>query len=264
VRGVGHERALTIEGGLGLLPRRPELAQHVLERVGEVGYLVVGAWLGQRDVRVARARHLAGSACQPGDRAHGALSNVESAEEGEQGAAEHSGGEEQADAVDRAIDRRLRLGELNPADGLGQGVADRPERARSGFARQDESPRDDPVAGEVGQPFLAGLGQRQQALRVADSPVAAEDPNLRTAGGRAGERFEVDLGAGLAAAHVQPVDEIRAGGPQVVVEAGPDALLGHRADHHREHAEDPERQRGRDHGELEADRQARPHASLST
>ena len=65
-------------------------------------------------------------------------------------------------------------------------------------------------------------------------------------------------------ARVQVVGEVRDARAQVVVEAGPDALLGDSADHGGEHAQDPERQRGGDDGQLEADRQAGPHGSLTT
>ncbi len=264
VRGVGDEGPLAIEGRLGLLPGGAQLAQHRLEGVGEVGHLVVGARLGQRDVRVARACHLAGRSGQAGDRPHRALGDVEAAQEGEQRAAEHAEGEEEAHAVDRPIDGRLRLGELNPAHGLGHRLPDRAERPRSRVARQHERARDDPVAGQVAEPLLAGLGQRQQTARVPDRAVRTEHANLCAAGGCAGQRGDVHLGAGGTAADVEPVDEVGSRGAQVVVEARPDALLGHGADHDREDAQDPERQRCRDHGQLEADGQARPHVSLST
>ena len=48
-----------VERGLGLLARGAQLAEHVLEGVREVGHLVVGLRLRQRDVRVARAGDLA-------------------------------------------------------------------------------------------------------------------------------------------------------------------------------------------------------------
>ena len=79
--------------------RRPARAASSSKRVGEVGDLVVGPRLGQRDLRVARARHLARGAGQPGDRAHRALGDVEAAEEREQRAAQHAEGEEQPHAV---------------------------------------------------------------------------------------------------------------------------------------------------------------------
>ena len=72
-----------------------ELAEHVLEGVGQVGDLVVGARLGQRDVRVPRPRHLARGAGEPGDRAHRAAGHQQAAEEREQRAAEHAEGQEE-------------------------------------------------------------------------------------------------------------------------------------------------------------------------
>jgi hypothetical protein len=58
--------------------------------------------------------------------------------------------------------------------------------------------------------------------------------------------------------------ELADGGAQVVVEAGDDPLLGHRADHDREQAQDREGERGAEHRDLQLHGQASPHGSLST
>ena len=105
VRGVGHELALARERLLGLLTRGAQLAEHVLEGVREVRDLVVRLRLRQRDVRVARARHLARGARQAGDRPHRALGHQQAAEERQQRAAEDAEGQEQPHPVDRALDR---------------------------------------------------------------------------------------------------------------------------------------------------------------
>ena len=61
VGGVGHELALALERRLGLAPRGVELAQHVLQRVGQLADLVVGhgawagAWPGSRVRATSRA-----------------------------------------------------------------------------------------------------------------------------------------------------------------------------------------------------------------
>ena len=62
----------------------------------------------------------------------------------------------------------------------------------------------------------------------------------------------------------QELLEVGGRGPQIVVEARDDPLLGHRPDHHGEQAQDPEGQRGAAHGELQLDRQAGPHADRTT
>ena len=95
VRGVGHEVALALERRLALAARGAQLAEHVLEGVGQVRDLVVGPRLGQPHVRVARAGHLARRAGEPGDRAHGAPGHEQPAREGQEGAADHAEGEEQ-------------------------------------------------------------------------------------------------------------------------------------------------------------------------
>ena len=91
-----------------------------------------------------------------------------------------------------------------------------------------------------------------------------EDAHLRAAYGGADQRLLRDLHVAFVEPRVQVVGEVRDARAQVVVEAGPDALLGDSADHGGEHAQDPERQRGGDDGQLEADREAGPHGSLTT
>ena len=69
VRGVGHELALAIERRLGLRARRVQRAQHLLQRARQLGHLVVGLGLGQRQFgsRVRSISRAAAVSC--GDRA---------------------------------------------------------------------------------------------------------------------------------------------------------------------------------------------------
>ena len=84
--------------------------------------------LGQRDVGVARAGHLARRAGEAGDRPHRALGHVQAGDEGEQRAAEHAEGEEEADPVDRGGRGVLRLGVLHEAHRRRQGLVRRAGR----------------------------------------------------------------------------------------------------------------------------------------
>src|SRR4051812_6919684 len=70
---------------------------------------------------------------------------------------------------------------------------------------------------------------------------------------RARDPLERDLVAQLAHA-----------GPQLVVEAGDDAVLGHRPDHHREQAQDREGERGAQHRDLQLDGEAGPPGPRTT
>ena len=198
---------------------------------------------------------------RPGDRAHRARATYEAAEEGEQRAAEHAEGEEQADAVDRVVDGRLRLRVLDVGDRLrrpGSAASGPKTSPRADRARDHERARDDAVVAQVGQPLGARLGQVSRARR-AGRPRGrrTQHAHLRRRRRRRRSAAPSEI---VTSAVVEPRARRRssarsaARGAQVVVEARPDALLGHRADHDGEHAQDPERQRGRDDGQLEADR----------
>jgi hypothetical protein len=89
------------------------------------------------------------------------------------------------------------------------------------------------------------VADREGSQRV-DVGVAELDPSV----GRLQER--------------DPILELADIAPQVVVEAPDDALLGHRADGHREETEDREGERGAQHRDLQLHREAGPHGSLRT
>jgi hypothetical protein len=73
--------------------------------------------------------------------------------------------------------------------------------------------------------------------------------------------LEVPARGGL---QLDPVHELADARAQVVVEAGDDAPFRHGAHDDREQAQDREGERGAQHRDLQLDRQAGPHGSLST
>ena len=174
--------------------------------------------------------------------------------EGEEGAADHAEGEEQAHLVHRARHAALGLPVLDVGERL---------RPPGGRGRRRSSER-----GRVRRPRAAGRppGRRPRRAtpsgggrargprcRSRDTRHAAlvHDPHRGVAGARrtgaAPRRSSgVTSPVGLdlpGDAVLEAVLEVGRGGPEVVVEAGADALLGHRADHDREEAEDRERER---------------------
>ena len=262
MRGVGHELALAVERVLGLAARGAQLAEHGLEGVREVGDLVVGLGLGQGHVGVARAGHLAGGAGEAGDGPHRALGHVEAAEKGEQRAPDHAEREEDAHAADRARDGALGLAVLDEAGVVGHRLLQEraAERLAGAVARDGEGTRHYAVIVDGDDPLHTERNQGRQAPGKGDLTAAVEQAHLGVAQARCHQSLLVG-GCDLLA---QAVEQVGGRGSQVVVEAGADALLGHRADHHGKEAEDPEGQRGGDHRQLELDRQPGPHASLNT
>ena len=88
VRGVGDELALGLDHLLGLAAGGVELAQHLIERLGELADLVLGLGLRQPQRRVAGGRDLASRRGQRGDRAHRPAGDRDPGERGQQRAAE--------------------------------------------------------------------------------------------------------------------------------------------------------------------------------
>ncbi len=224
--------------------------QHVLERVRQVGDLVVGLGFGSVHVGVARAGDLARGARQAGDRPHRAACHDQPAEQRQQRPAEHAEGEEQPHAVDRA--RRSRSPACRTAGRRRLG----PQRARRRLEqplllahRLDQRPRHDAVVADVDHALGRGRHQGARA-RPGRRPRLSRRSTTRTsaaAGGGAAQRLaaDVELAAGVDGRRADLVLQVGGGGAQVVVEAGADALLGDGADHDREQAQDHERERRR-------------------
>ena len=223
---------------------------------------------GKRDVRVARARHLARGAREPGDRPHRALGHEQPAEEGEQRAADHAEGQEQPHAVHGRLDAALGLRVLHVADRLG----DRPRQVEGPGARRAGHHE---LAG--GHAKVADVGDPADRRAELDARVARPDrvrlqvSTTRTIASPAAKARSVSTSESLSwmpsvggLLERDPVLELADVGAQVVVEAPDDALLGHRADDDREQAQDREGERGAQHRDLQLHRQAGPHGSLST
>ena len=276
VRGVGDEGALAQQRGLGLRARGPELAEHLLEGVRELGHLVAGRGLGEADAgRVPGSSHLARRPGEAGYRPHCAASDGEARQERERRAPQHAEGEEAAYAGDGVVQRALRLGVLHVAgDRLPDRWGERVEGARLLPAQraEEERPGDDAVVVHV---HHGGLDRRPEVgadraphellPRVEDTDHGPAGPGDRVLG-RGKHRLAL-------LAHADLLLQVGRRGAQVVVEARVQPALGERAHDHREQQQDREREGGRDDGQLELDRQplarppddrGRPHGSLST
>jgi hypothetical protein len=235
--------------------------------VRQVRDLVVGLRFGERDVRVTRARHLARGAREPRNRAHRSLGHEQTAEERQQRSAGHAQREKQPHAIDGRLDTALRLRVLDVADRL----SDRPAEVEGVGARLA---RDHELAG--GHAKLADVGDPADRRPELDARVAAPDrllaqvhhPHDCVADRERPQRGDVGVAeldpavGGLL--ERDPILELADVAAQVVVEAPDDALLGHRADDHREETQDREGERGAQHRDLQLHGQARPHGSLST
>ena len=157
--------------------------------------------------------------------------------------------EEQAHAVDRAVEARLGLGVLDVGDaprrpvaasvaeGLGGGGGAVTSVARDHAVAPMSMTPLDPGGPSGGSAPVAGRPPRRRADDHATIASPAATPRAPIA---------VALGAGRRPSMrgVDLVLRARRGGAQVVVEAGRDALLGDRADHDREQAQDHEGERG--------------------
>ena len=75
---------------LGLAAGGVELAQHLVERLSQLGDLVLGLGHRQAQRRVAGVRDLAGDAGEAGDRAHRPVGDGQPGERGEDRAAEYA------------------------------------------------------------------------------------------------------------------------------------------------------------------------------
>ena len=142
-----------------------------------------------------------------------------------------------------------------------------PDAARPGTTSSREVTRRSPMS--VTPPMLIG-GPRFTPGSLAQTWLLRrfDDAHDRVAGGEAAQRVRVGLaqldaavGGLLERDAVLEVARVRA---QLVVEPADDAPLGHRADHHREQAQDHEGERGAQHRHLQLHGQPGPHGSLST
>ena len=246
VRRVGDELALAGERRLGLAARLVQRPEHALERERELGDLVVGLRMRDRQRWVACARDRARRVGEPRHRRHRAGGGRQAGEQCEHRAAEHAEPEEDADAV------RGRLDVGEPARVL---HVERPLAQR---------PRFDPEAVEV----LAQRPRRREVRRVARRRDRAAVQRHHANHGVLARRVIVEVRAVLAELDVAdlPVvidDERRPDGlAQIVgrggdlaVEVRLDAACREDADDRREPEQDHQREEGRAAGEPPADRE---------
>ena len=239
VRGVGDEVALADEQLLGLAARALERVEHLLQRVPELGHLVVGHRLRQRAARVARLGDVARAGGQRGDGRHRAPADDQAAEQGQQRAREDAAAEEQPDARDGVLDDRD-----------GAAVLDDQRHDEAAAADVDPAPaRLDLISRAV----CAVRGSRMPKLGAPvglgqDRPSRWIDADDGVVGGRVDvdvRAVEVDVAREAVAAEGVAVGQVVDGGGELVVEVRAHARRGHLPDDHRERGEDDQRQRRR-------------------
>jgi hypothetical protein len=192
--------------------------------------------------RIAGVGDLAGARRQRGDRAHRPAGDRKPGEGGEQGRAEHPGGDEQPESVDRRLDVAFVAPVLHePRDPPGlaapQGDGDHPQvadlvRAEHGRAEVDR------VRAEVYQGAAGVEYPRHRVVRADEIAEVGLADDFRV-GDRVGD---LDLGG-----------EGRDGPLHLPVEVVADAIGGEVADDCAEEDEDDQRQARRDGGQPPAD-----------
>ena len=170
VRGVGHELALALQRRLGLAAGGVELAQHVLQRVGQLRHLVLGlrAWggrwrgrgcappRGRRWVRPAIGRIARRATAKPG-------------QERQAGAAEHAEREEEVEAVEWCPGGCARgLAYCTNATAPSIGVRSRAEAAAAVQRAGEQRPGHHAEVADVADAALDGRAEVGRAGRLAD------------------------------------------------------------------------------------------------
>ncbi len=142
---------------------------------GQLGHLVVGLGARQRLRRVARARHLASGAGEPGDRAHRATSHGEAGQKGQAGAAEDPQPEEEVQPVDVPCTLALGFAYWTNATGAPIGRAIQVEAAAAVERLREQRSCHHPEVADVAHAALdrraevglaAGAGERRSPLPV--------------------------------------------------------------------------------------------------
>ena len=196
VRGVGDELALRCIACSRSVARRVERAEHLVERPGELGDLVVGLGLGDPPRGVAGRGDLARRRGQRGDRAHRAVGDRQAGEGGEQrclrarrprGTAR--GGSIVASTPSRAA-RVLEVGRGEPR-GRGIGAVGDPQRPTSLNPGRGPSWRAEGCACDRRCPFRSTIADRgvvgsptPRGRGVCDCAVACRDCSLDRRAGR--------------------------------------------------------------------------------
>jgi hypothetical protein len=245
VRGVGDELALAGEHRFRLPTRGVELAEHAVERAGQLGDLIVGGRLRQAARGVARAGDLGGGSGQLGDRRHRPARDCHPGEQGEAGPCQHSEKQEQLDAPDGVlgVGHAAAVLDDHPADRLAVGQA------------HDGGNADHAIALDRRLRQARRSQRRRIGGRLRDDAFAdREDPDhavVGSGGEVAQPRFDPE--------RVDRDDEL--GGKlfgnvrHLAIEVGADAVHRQRADRDREGAEDDEGQKRRDARQANPDRQ---------
>ena len=105
MRGVGDEVSLRLDHLVGLGPSRVELAEHAVERAGELGDLVLGPLLGDAARGISGGRDLAGRRSELGDRAQRPAGEQVAGDGGDDGPGDDPGDQEEPQPADRGLDR---------------------------------------------------------------------------------------------------------------------------------------------------------------
>jgi hypothetical protein len=163
VRGVGDELALAGQRGLGLGARFAERREHRLQRLGQLGDLVLGVRARDPHRRVARALDLARGGRQLRDRLYRPARGRQARQQREQAAAEHAEGEEHLHAVRRRLHGGQPLRVLDD------------ERLR--VADQLDGPRLHAPAVDVRAPPDEGAEVRRARAAHHVAPVERDDPH---------------------------------------------------------------------------------------